>query len=124
MTATPAPAPSRSRHGGGLLERVPRSAQVPADLPPATIAVVQDLAVRAFMALDCAGMARADFFVDKVTGSVYINELNTIPGFTSVSMYPRMWEASGIPYPELLNRLIELAFERHKERSSMATSYR
>ncbi|HNR97515.1 MAG: D-alanine--D-alanine ligase [Chloroflexi bacterium ADurb.Bin180] len=97
---------------------------VPADLPPATIAVVQDLAVRAFMALDCAGMARADFFVDKVTGSVYINELNTIPGFTSVSMYPRMWEASGIPYPELLNRLIELAFERHKERSSMSTSYR
>ena len=97
---------------------------MPADLPPATIAVVQDLAVRAFMALDCAGMARADFFVDKVTGSVYINELNTIPGFTSVSMYPRMWEASGIPYPELLNRLIELAFERHKERSSMSTSYR
>jgi len=97
---------------------------VPADLPPETIARVQDLAVRAFVALDCAGMARADFFVDRVTGLAYINELNTIPGFTKVSMYPRMWEASGIPYPELLSRLIELAFERHRERSSMSTCYR
>lgn len=97
---------------------------VPAELPPQTIATVQNLAVRAFVALDCAGMARADFFVDKVTGQVFINELNTIPGFTKVSMYPRMWEASGVPYPELLNRLIELAFERHRERSSMSTSFR
>ena len=97
---------------------------VPADLPRETVATVQDLAVRAFVALDCAGMARADFFVDRVTGLVYINELNTIPGFTKVSMYPRMWAASGIPYPALLDRLIGLAFERHNERSSMSTSYR
>jgi D-alanine-D-alanine ligase len=97
---------------------------VPADLPAATVSTIQDLAVRAFLALDCAGMARADFFVDRVTGLVYINELNTIPGFTAVSMYPRMWEASGLPYPELLDRLIQLAFDRHDERSRMSTSNR
>ena len=97
---------------------------VPADLPAATVSTIQELAVRAFVALDCAGMARADFFVDRVSGQVYINELNTIPGFTAVSMYPRMWEASGLPYPELLDRLIQLAFERHRQRSRMSTSYR
>ncbi|MBC7233861.1 MAG: D-alanine--D-alanine ligase [Chloroflexi bacterium] len=97
---------------------------VPADLPPSKVAEVQELAVRAFLALDCAGMARADFFLDRQSGQVYINELNTIPGFTAVSMYPRMWEASGIPYPELLDRLIQLAFERHRDRSRISTLYR
>lgn len=97
---------------------------VPADLPPSKVAEVQELAVRAFLALDCAGMARADFFLDRRSGQVYINELNTIPGFTAVSMYPKMWEASGIPYPELLDRLIQLAFERYRDRQRISTSYR
>lgn len=97
---------------------------VPADLPPSKAAEVQELAVRAFLALDCAGMARADFFLDRRSGQVYINELNTIPGFTAVSMYPKMWEASGIPYPDLLDRLIQLAFERHRDRQRISTSYR
>ena len=79
--------------------------------------------MRAFRALDCAGMARADFFLSRGTGQVYINELNTIPGFTSVSMYPKLWEASGLPYAKLLDRLIELALERHQDRSRMSTSY-
>jgi D-alanine-D-alanine ligase len=97
---------------------------VPADLTAAKAAEIQALAVRAFVALDCAGMARADFFMDRVTDQVYINELNTIPGFTAVSMYPRMWAASGLPYPQLLDRLIQLAFERHRDKASMSTSYR
>lgn len=97
---------------------------VPADLPAGKVAEIQELAVRAFMVLDCAGMARADFFVDRVTGQVYINELNTIPGFTAVSMYPRMWAASGLPFPELLDRVIQLAFERHHDKGRMSTSYK
>ncbi|MGQ9493113.1 MAG: D-alanine--D-alanine ligase [Anaerolineae bacterium] len=97
---------------------------VPADLPPPKVAEVQELAIRAFLALDCAGMARADFFLDRQSGQFYINELNTIPGFTAVSMYPKMWEASGIPYPELLDQLIRLAFERHRDRSRISTSYK
>jgi D-alanine-D-alanine ligase len=96
----------------------------PADLPGPKVAEIQDLAVRAFVALDCAGMARADFFLERGTDRVYVNELNTIPGFTAVSMYPRMWEASGLPYPELLDRLIQLAFERHRDRARMSTDYR
>ncbi len=96
---------------------------IPADLAPAKAAELQDLAVRAFVALDCAGMARADFLLDRDTLRVYINELNTIPGFTSVSMYPKLWEASGLPYPDLLDRLIQLALERHQDRARMSTSY-
>ena len=95
---------------------------IPAALPPHKAAEIQQLAVRAFRALDCAGMARADFFLSRETGQVYVNELNTMPGFTAVSMYPKLWEASGLPYPELLNRLIELALERHRDRSRMSTS--
>jgi D-alanine-D-alanine ligase len=97
---------------------------VPAALTASKAAEIQELAVRAFTALDCAGMARADFFLDRVTDQVYINELNTIPGFTAVSMYPRMWAASGLPYPELLDRLIQLAFERHRDKGRMSTAYR
>lgn len=97
---------------------------VPADLPLSKVTEVQELAVRAFLALDCAGMARADFFLDRWSGQLYINELNTIPGFTAVSMYPKMWQASGISYPELLDRLIQLAFERHSERKRISTAYR
>ncbi len=97
---------------------------VPADLPSEKAAELQDLAVRAFIALDCAGMARADFLLDRDTLRVYINELNTIPGFTSVSMYPKLWAASGLPYPELLDRLIHLALERHQDRARMSTDYK
>ncbi|MCU0485075.1 MAG: D-alanine--D-alanine ligase [Anaerolineales bacterium] len=89
---------------------------IPAPLPEATTQRVRQLAVRAFQAVDCAGMARADFFVDRVSGEVFLNEINTIPGFTAISMYPKLWEASGLPYPALLDRLIALAFERHAER--------
>lgn len=73
---------------------------------------IREQAVKIYKKLDCAGMARVDFLVDKETGEVYLNEVNTLPGFTSISMYPKMWEASGLPYNELINELIELAIER------------
>jgi D-alanine-D-alanine ligase len=85
--------------------------QIPAPLSTATTARVRDLAVRAFVAIDAAGMARVDFFVDG-DDRVLVNEINTIPGFTATSAYPRLWEASGLPYPELISRLLELALER------------
>jgi D-alanine-D-alanine ligase len=86
---------------------------VPAALPPATTELVRALAIRAFRAVDCAGMARVDFFIE-TEGRVLVNEINTIPGFTATSAYPRLWEASGIPYPELITRLIDLALERRR----------
>ncbi len=87
------------------------SFQIPAPLSPETTARVRELAVRAFRAIDCAGMARVDFFVEGDDG-VLVNEINTIPGFTATSAYPRLWEASGLPYPALISRLIDLALER------------
>jgi D-alanine-D-alanine ligase len=84
--------------------------KVPAPLPPAIIDLVRELAIKAFQAVDCAGMARVDFFIE-TGGRVLVNEINTIPGFTQTSAYPRLWEASGIPYPELITRLIELGLE-------------
>lgn len=96
---------------------------IPADLPPALTRRIQELAVAAFLAVDCAGMARVDFFLDKDTGELYVGELNTIPGFTPISMYPKLWEASGISYSELIDRLIELALERHADNSRSETSY-
>jgi len=91
---------------------------VPPRLPQATIERVQELAVRAFVAGDCEGMARVDFFVTK-SGEVLVNELNTIPGFTATSVYAKLFEASGIPYPELVDRLVQLALERHERRSQL-----
>jgi D-alanine-D-alanine ligase len=85
--------------------------KVPAALPPETTDLVRALAVKAFQAIDGAGMARVDFFIEH-DGRVLVNEINTIPGFTATSAYPRLWEASGIPYPELISRLIALALER------------
>ncbi|MDA8220094.1 MAG: D-alanine--D-alanine ligase [Dehalococcoidales bacterium] len=96
---------------------------IPAHLDDGTIAEVRDLAVRAFKAVDCAGMARVDFFLDRRDGRVWLNEVNTIPGFTRISMYPKLWEATGISYPDLVDRLIQLAFERHRDKLESATSY-
>jgi D-alanine-D-alanine ligase len=90
---------------------------IPAPLTKKQVATIQDYAVRAFRAIDGAGMARCDFFLDRRTGKIFINELNTIPGFTSISMYPKMWEASGLPYTKLVDRLIELALELHREKA-------
>lgn len=90
---------------------------IPAPLTKQQAAKFQDYAVRAFQAIDGTGMARCDFFLEKRTGKIYVNELNTIPGFTSISMYPKMWEASGLRYPELIDRLIELAFALHREKA-------
>ena len=90
---------------------------IPAPLTKKQVATFQDYAVRAFKAIDGTGMARCDFFLEKKTGKIFINELNTIPGFTSISMYPKMWEASGLPYTKLIDRLIELAFELHREKA-------
>ena len=96
---------------------------IPARLDVETQTRIRELAVKAFLAIDCAGMARVDFFLDRDTGAIYINELNTIPGFTQISMYPKLWEASGLPYPELIDRLIALAIERHRELRVSETVY-
>ena len=86
------------------------------------VAEMKRLAIEAFRSLDCAGMARVDFLLDGRAGKLYINEINTIPGFTTISMYSKMWAASGVSYPELLDRLITLARERHAEKQQLRTS--
>jgi D-alanine-D-alanine ligase len=91
---------------------------VPPELPPETIERVQEVSVDAFVASECEGMARVDFFV-REGGEVVVNELNTIPGFTATSVYAKLFEASGIPYPELVDRLVALALERHERRSKL-----
>jgi D-alanine-D-alanine ligase len=96
---------------------------IPADLPQTTTEEVQRQAVQAFLALDLSGLARVDFFLEKGTGKIYINEVNTLPGFTQISMYPRLWSASGLAYTALLDRLIELAIERHTDRQLNRTSH-
>lgn len=93
---------------------------VPANIPAAVQSEIQRQAVDAFVALDLAGLARADFFLDLDTGEVLLNEVNTMPGFTSISMYPRLWEASGVSLPELVERLLQLALERSQERKASA----
>lgn len=95
---------------------------IPARLPAEVATRVGELAVAAFHAIDGAGMARADFLYDEANGRVYVNEVNTIPGFTKISMYPKLWEASGLPYPALLDRLVELALERHGDRRRNETT--
>lgn len=96
---------------------------IPAPVPPEVAEEARRLAALAFRAIDCAGMARVDFFWDQESGRVLVNEVNTIPGFTAVSMYPKLWEASGLGYAQLLDRLIELAGERRAERERCLTSY-
>jgi len=90
---------------------------IPADLKPAQAKKIQELAVEAFRTLELSGMARVDFFLEKNSGKLYLNEVNTIPGFTSISMYPKLWEASGIAFRDLIDRLIFLAFEIHQEKT-------
>jgi D-alanine-D-alanine ligase len=90
---------------------------IPADLKPAQVEKIQKYAVDAFRVLELSGMARVDFFLEKKGGKIYLNEVNTIPGFTSISMYPKLWEASGIPFRELIDKLIELALEQHAEKA-------
>jgi D-alanine-D-alanine ligase len=97
--------------------------EVPARLPRKIIQQLQRDAVKAFQAIDGSGLARVDFFVATSTQQVIINEINTMPGFTTISMYPKLWEASGIGYRELIDRLIDLAFERHRDKARNLTSY-
>jgi D-alanine-D-alanine ligase len=96
---------------------------IPADVPPETAAEVQRLAKEAFIAIDGAGLARVDFLLARDTGRIYLNEVNTIPGFTTISMYSKLWEASGVSYPVLLDRLVQLALDRHAEKQQLRTSY-
>jgi D-alanine-D-alanine ligase len=98
--------------------------QIPAQLPAETAEQIREYAVRAYKLIDSAGMARVDFFVEKDTNRIYLNELNTIPGFTEISMYPKLWQASGLPYHQLVDRLIELALDRKAERDQTSHMYR
>lgn len=95
---------------------------IPADLSTGTAEEVRRMAIEAFRAVDCAGMARVDFLLSRTDGAIFVNEINTIPGFTTISMYSKMWEATGVPYRELLDRLIALALERHQARQQLRTS--
>jgi D-alanine-D-alanine ligase len=96
---------------------------IPAQIPAEIAEQAQDYAIRTYKAIDCAGMARVDFLLDKDTEMLYLNEVNTIPGFTSISMYPKLWEASGLPYAELVDELIHLALERKAERVKTKRTY-
>jgi D-alanine-D-alanine ligase len=102
-------------HGAGL--------EIPARVDDAQMAALRALAVRTFRALELSGMARVDFFIDRDDGALYVNEVNTIPGFTRISMYPKLWDATGVAYPALVDRLIALALERHAARQSLSTRY-
>ena len=96
--------------------------EIPAKLPDDLIAKIRESAVKAYKSLDGAGLARVDFFVEKETNNIIINEINTLPGFTSISMYPKLWEATGLPYSQLLDQLIELAMERYKDKQESLAS--
>ena len=95
---------------------------IPADLKPGPSAEIRRLSIAAFQSIDCAGMARVDFLVSRGTSEIFVNEVNTIPGFTTISMYAKLWQASGVDYPTLLDRLVALALERHAEKQQLRTS--
>jgi D-alanine-D-alanine ligase len=97
---------------------------IPAGIPAALSDQIRAMAIKAFKAIDCSGMARVDFFLDKDNGNFYLNELNSLPGFTSISMYPKLWQASDLPYNALVDTLIELALERKIERDRTERSFR
>jgi D-alanine-D-alanine ligase len=90
---------------------------IPAPLTKKQAATFQEYAVRGFRAIEGTGMSRCDFFLERATSKIFVNELNTIPGFTAISMYPKLWEASGLPYPKLIDKLIDLALELHREKA-------
>ena len=96
---------------------------IPAPISEDLIKLVQDLAVKSYKAIDCAGLARVDFLLDRDTDELYLNEINTIPGFTAISMYPKLWEASGLSYAKLVDELIDLALERKAERSKSKRTF-
>ncbi|NIS79090.1 MAG: D-alanine--D-alanine ligase [Anaerolineales bacterium] len=96
---------------------------IPAPIEKQVAEQAREMAVEAFKAIDGAGMGRADFLLDKQNGHLYMNEINTIPGFTKISMYPKLWEASGLTYPELLDRLVELAFDRQAQKDKLLRSF-
>lgn len=95
---------------------------IPAELAAGQAETIRELAVRAYKVIDCAGLGRVDLLLDDQSGQIYLNEINTIPGFTTISMYPKLWEATGMSYGELLDHLVDLALERHREKADMATS--
>ncbi len=95
---------------------------IPAPLSDEQLVEIQAMAIRAFQAIDGEGLARVDFLLDDLSGELYLNELNTMPGFTRISMYPKLWEASGLNYPQLVDRLLRLALERHQDRQRNSTS--
>jgi D-alanine-D-alanine ligase len=97
---------------------------IPAPLPFEISERIRQMAIRAYRAIDCAGMARVDFLLDKDSGELFLSEVNTIPGFTKISMYPKLWEASGLPYPDLVDRLIELALQRKSDRDRIELRFR
>jgi D-alanine-D-alanine ligase len=99
-------------------------ALIPAELPAGLSDTIRQLAVRAFTAVNASGLARVDFFLERGTERLYLNEINTMPGFTEISMYPKLWEASGVSFPELVTRLAELGLERFAERARNQTHYR
>lgn len=96
---------------------------IPAPLTAAQTDQIQTIAIAAFQALDCAGLARVDFLMDKETDEIFLNEINTMPGFTAISMYPKLWAATGLSYPELVDKLIELAFERYQDKTQTVQSF-
>ena len=96
---------------------------IPAELQGALVQGAQELGVRAFRAVDACGYARVDFFLERRTGRLLVNEINTIPGFTSISMFPKLWEAAGLPYAQLVARLVSLGLERHAQRARLRTDY-
>ncbi|MBT3321921.1 MAG: D-alanine--D-alanine ligase [Anaerolineae bacterium] len=97
---------------------------IPAPISEKLAKKMREIAIKTYKAIDCAGMARVDFLLDKNDGKFYLNEVNTLPGFTSISMYPKLWEASGLPYPQLVDRLIELALERKEDRDRIKRRFR
>jgi D-alanine-D-alanine ligase len=96
---------------------------IPAPIEDGIAEKIREIAIEAFIAIDGAGMGRVDFLLERNTEEIYLNEINTIPGFTSISMYPKLWEASGLPYGKLLDRLVDLAFERQSQRDSLERSF-
>lgn len=108
----------QSKYTDGMMEFL-----IPAELPPRCSEEVRTIALKAFKALDCSGMARADFFLENGSGKIYLNEINTIPGFTEHSAYPKLWAASGVPYPELIDKLIRLAIDKYAQKKLYITKY-